>query len=64
MHAQRTEGVTFMATMCLPLRTGSPYCLTLSHCLRCSRSGWLQILRRMSMPASAFLRSCVPHEKV
>ena len=53
-----------MATVCLPLRTGSPYCLTLSHCLRCSRSGWLQILRRMSMPASAFLRSCVPHEKV
>ena len=47
-----------MATVSLPLRTGSPYLSMLSHCLRCSRSGWLQILRRMSMPAKAFFRSC------
>ena len=29
-----------------------------SHLVRSSRSGWLQILRRMSMPASAVLSPC------
>ena len=57
-------GRTFMATVSLPLRTGSPYLSVLSHCLRCSRSGWLQILRRMSIPASAFFRSCTGRGQV
>ena len=44
---------TFMRTESFPDFSGLPYSSELSHLVRSSRSGWLQILRRMSMPARA-----------
>ncbi|KAA6420647.1 MAG: hypothetical protein FRX49_09439 [Trebouxia sp. A1-2] len=49
-----SEWFTFMRTVSLPDFSGLPYSSEPSHLVRSSKSGWLQILRRMSMPAKAW----------